>query len=87
VGNRKRKGSRFQIAALDIRLAPGGRGGLGGEVYKAHVAHRQARVAPPWGGEVARPESAPVACAPNIIWFGQETNAGNASLYQKVREA
>jgi hypothetical protein len=31
-----------------------------------------------------------VACGSNIIWFGQEThagNAGNASLFQKVREA
>jgi hypothetical protein len=39
---------------------------------------------------VAGPEAAPAACGSNIIWLGQETDAGTAgtaSLFQKVREA
>jgi hypothetical protein len=76
MGLRKRTAMRFQVEALEVRLAPGGRGGLGGEVLQVlHVAPRQAQVAPPGGGAVRA---------------GQEdnaVNAGTASLFQKVREA
>jgi hypothetical protein len=89
VGTRKRTVRRFQVETLEGRLAPGGAHGIGGEVLPAHVAPRQAHVAPPGGGAVARPESAPVACGSNTIRAGQEGNAVNAvtaSAVQKVRE-
>jgi hypothetical protein len=71
----------LQVEALEGRLAPGGRGGIGGDVLHvlhAHVAPRQADVVPP------------VAYGSNTIRAGQEGNAvdaGTASLFQKVREA
>jgi hypothetical protein len=80
---------RFQVEALEVRLAPGGRGGLGGDFLQVHWAPRQAHVAPPGGGAVARPEAAPVAYGSNTISYGQEGNAfnaGTAGSFQKVRE-
>ena len=71
----QRTARRFQVEALEGRLAPGGRGGLGGDFRWAHVAPRQADVAPPGGGAVARPESAPVACGSNTVRAGEEGNA------------
>ena len=75
MGTRKRMARRFRLEALEGRLAPGGAHGLGGEVLQAHVASRQADVAPPGGGTIARPESVAVACGLNSMRCGQETNA------------
>ena len=89
MGTRKRTVRRFQVETLEGRLAPGGAHGIGGEVLPAHVAPRQAHVAPPGGGAVARPEAAPVAYGSNTISYGQEGNAfnaGTAGSFQKVRE-
>jgi hypothetical protein len=89
MGMRKRTAMRFQVEALEVRLAPGGRGGLGGDFLPVHLAPRQAHVAPPGGGAVARPEAAPVVYGSNTIRAGQEGSApvaGITSAVQKVRE-
>jgi hypothetical protein len=60
MGTRKRAASRFQVEALEGRLAPGGAAGaMGGEFRQAPAVPLQAHVAPSCGGAVARPESAP----------------------------
>jgi hypothetical protein len=76
MGMRKRTAMRFQVEALEVRLAPGGRGGLGGDFLQVlHLAHRQAQVAPPGGGYGS-----------NTIGAGLEGNAVTASPFRTVRE-
>jgi hypothetical protein len=84
-----RTAMRFQVEALEVRLTPGGRGGLGGEVLPVHLPPLQAHVAPPGGEEIPQVRVAHVACGSNTVRAGEEGNAlsaGIASAVQKVRE-
>jgi hypothetical protein len=47
---RERRARRFQVEALEGRLAPSAASGIGGDIRPDHVAPLQAYVAPPGGG-------------------------------------
>ena len=71
MGTRKRTAMRFQVEALEVRLTPGGCGGLGGDVLPVHLPPRQAQVAPL------------VAYGSNSIRAGQEGNAASVACGAK----
>ena len=74
MGMRKRTAMRFQVEELEVRLAPGGASGCGGDISRAPVAPPQVHV---------------VAYGSSSIRAGQEGNApvaGITSAVQKVRE-
>jgi hypothetical protein len=76
---RKRPVGRFQVEALEGRWAPGGRGGIGGEVHDVHVrsvSSPQAHVAPlvVYGSNPAAALDGLVACGSNTVRAGEEGN-------------